>query len=174
LPAAVPVSIGCSVAFRTAPRPDSANDVLKVSDASGEAIDAGDHQNVAGVQEFQHGAECLAALCGGAAPFLGADDLTTGCLERRLLDREVLIRGAHPGVSDDGHRRAPLSRLALDRSFMLSWNKKVNPIETQKVSHWADSLGFYPDDTASLSLALFHDRTVRSGLKSWRRNISSI
>jgi hypothetical protein len=32
------------------------NDVLKVSDAPGDAIDAGDHQNVAGLQEFQHGA----------------------------------------------------------------------------------------------------------------------
>jgi hypothetical protein len=37
---------------------------------------------------------------------------------------------------------ALLSRLVLDGPFMPSWNKKVNPIETQKVSHWADSLGF--------------------------------
>jgi hypothetical protein len=31
--------------------------------------------------------------------------------------------------------------LALDHYFMPSWNTKVNPIETQKVSHWANSLG---------------------------------
>jgi peptidoglycan/LPS O-acetylase OafA/YrhL len=35
----------------------SADDVLKVADAPGEAINPGDHQNVAGVQEFQHRAQ---------------------------------------------------------------------------------------------------------------------
>jgi hypothetical protein len=85
-----------------------------------EAIDAGDHQNVASVQEFQHGVERLPSLGRGAAPLLCPDDLTTGCLERRLLDRHVLIGGAHPRVPDDGHGSAPLSRLVRDRSFMPS------------------------------------------------------
>jgi hypothetical protein len=34
-------------------RPDRAIDILQVSDAPGEAIVGGDHQNVAGLQEFQ-------------------------------------------------------------------------------------------------------------------------
>jgi hypothetical protein len=96
-----------------AARPDGANDVLKVSDAPGEAVDASDHQDVAGMQEFQHRAQRLAALGRGAAPLLRPDDLTTGRLERRLLDGEVLIGRAHPGIPNDGHGRAPLSRLAL-------------------------------------------------------------
>jgi hypothetical protein len=38
-------------------------------------------------------------------------------------------------------RAALLSRLVLDRSFMPSRKRKVNPIKTQKVSRRADSLG---------------------------------
>jgi hypothetical protein len=46
-------------------------------------------------------------------------------------------RGCGLGVI---HSRAPVGvvwvlRLVLDHSFVLSWNRKVNPIETQKVSH---------------------------------------
>jgi hypothetical protein len=48
-PAAVPVSrLLCGLQDRTA-GPDSANYVLKVSNAPGEAVDASDHQDVAGV-----------------------------------------------------------------------------------------------------------------------------
>jgi hypothetical protein len=43
---------------------------VQVADAPGKAINQGDHQNVAGMQEFQHRPECLAALGRGAAPFL--------------------------------------------------------------------------------------------------------
>ena len=121
MPAAVLVSIGCSVAFRIAPaRPDRAHDVLKVADAPGEAIDAGDHQNVAGVQEFEHRAQLLAALGRGAAPLLRPDDLAASGLECGLLDREVLIGRAHARVADDSHGLGPVSRLVLDRSFMPS------------------------------------------------------
>jgi hypothetical protein len=63
-----------------AARRDSANDVLKVSDASGEAIDAGDHQDVA---------ERIPSLGRGAAPLLCPDDLAASRLQRRFLDREV-------------------------------------------------------------------------------------
>jgi hypothetical protein len=61
--------------------PHCADDVLQIADAPGEAIDAGDHPNVAGVQEFQHGAERLASFGRGAASLLGPDDLTTGSTE---------------------------------------------------------------------------------------------
>jgi hypothetical protein len=67
-----------------------------------------------------HGAQRLTAFGRGAAPLLCPDDLTAGCLERRLLDRQVLISRAHPGVPDDGHGPAPLSRLILDRFFTPS------------------------------------------------------
>jgi hypothetical protein len=40
-----------------APPPNGPDDVLEVSDAPGNAIDAGDHQDVAGVQKLQDGAE---------------------------------------------------------------------------------------------------------------------
>jgi hypothetical protein len=83
--------------------PHCADDVLQIADAPGEAIDAGDRQDVVGVQEFQHSAERLTAFGRGSAPLVGSDDLAACPLERRLLDRQVLIGGAHPGISDDGH-----------------------------------------------------------------------
>jgi hypothetical protein len=55
-------------------------------------------------------ASSLAALGRGTAPLLGPNDLATGRPERGLLDREVLIGRAHPGISDE----------ALDHSFMPS------------------------------------------------------
>jgi hypothetical protein len=49
LPAALEVSIGCSVAFNEAPRILMVlTNVLKVPDAAGEAIDPGHHQHVTG------------------------------------------------------------------------------------------------------------------------------
>jgi hypothetical protein len=60
LPAAVLVSIGCSVAFRTAPAcPHGADDVLQFADAARETINAGNQQNVAEVQKLQNGAKSL-------------------------------------------------------------------------------------------------------------------
>jgi transposase len=53
---AVPEETGCH----------RGNDVLQVADAPGEAIDAGDHQNIAGVQKLQDSAKRLAALGRGA------------------------------------------------------------------------------------------------------------
>jgi hypothetical protein len=73
-----------------------------------EAIDAGDHKNVAGVQEFQDGPESLTAFGRGPAPLLRPDDLAAGRLKRRLLDRQVLISRARPGVPNDGHGPAPI------------------------------------------------------------------
>jgi hypothetical protein len=65
------------------------NDVLKVSDAPGDAIDAGDHQNVAGLQEFQHGAGRLACLGRRAAPLLRPD--------RALAEATACPKGAFRG-----------------------------------------------------------------------------
>jgi len=52
LPAAVLVSIGCSVAFRDAPfGPQGPYDILEVADAASKSIDPGDHKSVARSQE---------------------------------------------------------------------------------------------------------------------------
>jgi hypothetical protein len=48
LPAAVLVSMGCSVAAGMRHGPYRANDVLKVSDAARETVDPRNHQNVTG------------------------------------------------------------------------------------------------------------------------------
>jgi hypothetical protein len=75
-----------------AARPDGANDVLKVSDAPGEAVDASDHQDVAGMQEFQHRAQRLAALGRGAAPLLRPDDLQPAASNLCALSRPIKNR----------------------------------------------------------------------------------
>jgi hypothetical protein len=41
--------------------PNVPDDVLQVADASGQAIDTGDYQNVTGMQEFEQGSQLLAA-----------------------------------------------------------------------------------------------------------------
>jgi hypothetical protein len=53
LPAAVLVSISCSVALREAPQPSQPDNVLQVSNAPGQPVDAGDHQDVALTEEIQ-------------------------------------------------------------------------------------------------------------------------
>jgi hypothetical protein len=104
LPAAVLVSIGCSVALNEAPAARTARTMsCRSPDASGEAINTGDHQDVALPQKIKNGLELVAALGRGAAAFLGADHFAAGGLQRRLLDGEILIGGADPCVSDDRH-----------------------------------------------------------------------
>jgi hypothetical protein len=69
LPAAVLVSIGCSVALRGgALLLHGAYGVLQVTDAAGEPIDARDHQHVALAQEGEQSAKLLTASGAGAAP----------------------------------------------------------------------------------------------------------
>jgi hypothetical protein len=53
LPAAVLVSISCSVALREAPQPSQPDNVLQVSNAPGQPVDAGHHQDVALTEEIQ-------------------------------------------------------------------------------------------------------------------------
>jgi hypothetical protein len=81
-----------------AARADRADDVLQIADAPGQAIDAGDHENVPGVQKFQHGAECLTSLGRGPAPLLGPDDLTTALSAASWMERSwsVVLTLAYP------------------------------------------------------------------------------
>src|SRR4051794_19872441 len=58
--AAVPVSIGCSVAFEAgAAGLHSAHDVLKVTDATSKPVNTGDHENVAATKEIEDGPQFL-------------------------------------------------------------------------------------------------------------------
>jgi hypothetical protein len=71
LPAAVLVSIGCSVAFRDAPRAFTAGTMfLQVPDAARQPVDGGDHQNVSLAQEVQDGPQFIASRRRGAAALL--------------------------------------------------------------------------------------------------------
>jgi hypothetical protein len=79
-------------------------------DASGQAIDAGDHQHVARAEEVENGLELVAALGGRAAALLGADDFAAGSLQRRLLNGKVLIGRADARVSNDRHVSPKLYR----------------------------------------------------------------
>jgi hypothetical protein len=75
------------VAFREAPRGlDGAHDVLKVANAAGEPVNAGDHENVAGPEEIENRPQFLAAFRRGAAALVGANNLAPCRLQRRLLD----------------------------------------------------------------------------------------
>jgi hypothetical protein len=61
LPAAVLVSIGCSVALH--PWPYGPDDILKVAYAAREPVNARHHQHVAAAKEVQDGAKLLSS-CG--------------------------------------------------------------------------------------------------------------
>jgi hypothetical protein len=91
LPAAVLVSIGCSVAFRDAPR------------APRQPVDARDHENIALAEEVEDGPQFIAPRRRGATAFLRSDDLAPGRAEGGLLQFEVLVGRAHAGIADDGH-----------------------------------------------------------------------
>jgi hypothetical protein len=55
LPAAAPVSIGCSVALRLAPRAHTADNVLQVADASRKTVDPVTMRRRRCAQEVEHG-----------------------------------------------------------------------------------------------------------------------
>jgi hypothetical protein len=120
LPAAVPVSIGCSAALSEAPRAFTAgtNDILQVADRPGQPVNPRRHEHVAGPKEVEHDLQLLAALRGPPAALLGADTVAAGDAQCRLLKREVLIRRTDPRVSNDGHGLSPVvsfgSRPCLD------------------------------------------------------------
>src|SRR5262249_30293702 len=96
-PAAVLVSIGCSVVrpFRF----ERLDDVLKVRDRTSEAIDAGDHEHVAFTDELQHRGEFLPASSRCTGDLLGPHRIAAGCREGIYLDRDVLICAVDAGVT---------------------------------------------------------------------------
>jgi hypothetical protein len=81
------------------------HDVLKVLDRARQAIDAGDDQRIAGPQEFEQSLQLGAPVAARAAFCLGANYRTARRLQCRLLEREVLVEGGHPGVAVEGHRK---------------------------------------------------------------------
>jgi hypothetical protein len=78
LPAALPVSIGCSVAFNEAPRAHLADDVLQVDNASSQSINTCDHQDVAVMEKIENRPQLIMPLCGCAAALLGSDHIASG------------------------------------------------------------------------------------------------
>jgi hypothetical protein len=78
LPAAVLVSIGCSEAFKKAPRAFTVPTTCRSPMLRGEPVDPGDHENVAAAKEIEHRPQLLAAYRGRSAALLGADDMKLG------------------------------------------------------------------------------------------------
>src|ERR1700744_2456446 len=62
-----------------------ANDILKIANAPGQAIDSGDHQNVTGIKKIQHRLKLGAAGCSGSAALFGANDTAPRHLQRGHL-----------------------------------------------------------------------------------------
>ena len=85
------------------------DDVLKVGQRSGEAVDPGDDERVALMQEVEQQAKLGSTIDRGAALFLRADDPTAGLTERDLLKSEVLVGGGYSGVTVERHGRKPVS-----------------------------------------------------------------
>jgi hypothetical protein len=98
LPAAVLVSIGCSVAFRGALGLHRAHDALQVTDAARQAIDPGDHQPHRLAQEVEHGAQLVAAGRGGAAALLSK--ITSVRSARSLAANALNLLSAFGGIAD--------------------------------------------------------------------------
>jgi hypothetical protein len=80
------------------------HDVLQLLDRAGEAIDVGDDQDVAGVQEVQEGLQLGAPVAARVSRRLGADHRAASRLQGGPLDREVLVEGGDPGIAIERHR----------------------------------------------------------------------
>src|SRR5262249_54947269 len=127
---------------RRTPSLQRPHNVLKVSDRARQAIDPRDNQRVALPNEIENGRKLRAPLRTRPARLLLADHITAGRLQRLDLDREVLIRGAHAGISDCSHGQPPkLSHLGLNHAWILSQKRKVNPYKTKYLSQPHDSAG---------------------------------
>jgi len=79
------------------------HDVLEVLQRAREAVDAGDHQRVAGLHEVEQHLQLGPPVAAGAGRRLGADHLATGRLEGGALDGEVLVESGYAGVAVGGH-----------------------------------------------------------------------
>jgi hypothetical protein len=62
------------------------DDVLQVADAAGQAVDAGDHQGVAGAQEVEKAQEFGPAVAARARRLLGADHFAASSSQCTFLD----------------------------------------------------------------------------------------
>ena len=87
------------------PRPDSdraceRNGVL--SYRARQAVDAHDHERLAGMDEIEDGLQFGPSREGGAVAGLGADHSAARSLKPRQLGIEVLVRGRDPGIADAG------------------------------------------------------------------------
>jgi hypothetical protein len=102
LPAAVLVSIGCSVARSATPLAFSAR-TTQIPNAARQAVDPRDHQHITSVNELQQGLQLLPAVGAGPTLLLRPDLLAASSLERRDLDIEALIGGRNPGIAVNGH-----------------------------------------------------------------------
>ena len=112
MPAAVLVSIGCSVARRATPRVFSSCTVLH---RAGQAVDACDDQRVTRLHEVEQHLQLGAPVAPAAAGFLGPDDGTASGLKRGPLQAQVLVDGGNTGVAIEWHEAGPiLSRWSLD------------------------------------------------------------
>ena len=75
---------------------------LKITHRARQAVDARDHQRLAGMDELKDGPELGPSREGGAVAGLGADHGAPCGLKRRRLGIEVLVRGRDPGIADAG------------------------------------------------------------------------
>ena len=79
-------------------------DDLEVPERTRQAVDARDHQRLAGMDEGKNRLQLGTSREGGAVAGLGAHHRAAGGLQRRELDIGVLVRGRDPGVADPGGR----------------------------------------------------------------------
>ena len=115
LPAAVPVSTGCSVARRATPFClQLVDDVLQVLQRAREPIDARDHQRVAAAARIR------AAACSSVRPsrrvplaFSARTTPQPAALRAARWRAEVLVEGAHARVAVEGHAEGRSVSLGL-------------------------------------------------------------
>jgi hypothetical protein len=78
LPAALPVSTGCSVAFQgDTSGLELVHDVLEVLERAGQTVDASNNERVAGTQKVEQHLQLGAAIAPRAAGLLGTNHLAT-------------------------------------------------------------------------------------------------
>ena len=75
---------------------------LEITHRARQAVDARDHQHLAGMDEIENGLQFGPSREGGAVAGLGADHGAARGLKRRQLGIEVLVRGRDPGIADAG------------------------------------------------------------------------
>ena len=75
---------------------------LEIAHRACQAVDARDHQRLAGMDEFEDGLQFRTSRKGGAVAGFGADHGAARGLQRCHLGIEVLVRGRDPGIADAG------------------------------------------------------------------------